>query len=85
MRHKYASIEATIRVATGDGSGISERLMEATDKTYGALGIVSQIVRMLKTLGLRGLKSIGLGSIGPLRISEGCVVGAPNPHSRRPP
>ncbi len=81
MRYRYASIDigaTNIRVATGDESGISERITEATDKTRGALGIVSQIIRMLKTLDLRGLKAIGVGSIGPLRISEGCIVGAPN-------
>lgn len=81
MRSKYAAIDlgaTNIRVATGNDSGIFDRLIEATDKTSGALGIVHQIIRMLKTLDIRGLKSIGVGSIGPLRMSEGCIVGAPN-------
>lgn len=81
MRPKYAAIDigaTNIRVAIGDESGIYERLLEATDRTRGARGVISQIIRMLKTLDLKGLQSIGVGSIGPLRILEGCIVGAPN-------
>ncbi|MBS7652368.1 MAG: ROK family protein [Candidatus Bathyarchaeia archaeon] len=81
MRRIYAAIDigaTNVRVATGNESGISDRLLEATDKARGAWGVTSQIIRMLKTLDLRGLHSIGVGSIGPLRMSEGCIVGAPN-------
>jgi len=81
LRPRYAAVDigaTKIGVAVGDESGISEKLVEATDRTRGPLGIVSQIVRMLRSLEHRGLRSIGVGSIGPLKISEGSIVGTPN-------
>lgn len=81
MGPKYAAIDigaTRVRVATGDESGIIERLSEATDRAHGAMGIISQVIRMLRSLDIRGLRSIGVGSVGPIRISEGCIIGAPN-------
>ncbi len=81
MRPRYAAVDlgaTRIRVAIGDESGLLKRLVEATDREHGAGGIISQIIRMLRCLDLEGLEAIGVGSIGPLRMAEGCVAGAPN-------
>lgn len=67
-----------VRVAYGDKTGIKKKLMRATDKSRGAEGIASQITHMICELDVRRIDVIGVGSIGPLNLGNGCVVDPPN-------
>lgn len=74
-----------VRVACGDETGIKKKLVEATDRSDGADGIASQIIRMIRALEVEWLDAIGVGSIGPLNLEAGCVVDTPNLPFRRIP
>jgi glucokinase len=67
-----------VRVAYGDECGIKEKHAMATEKRFGAEGVVSQIIQMVKALEVDKIAAIGVGSIGPLNLSKGCIVDTPN-------
>jgi len=67
-----------IRVAIGNETGIIKKLSEVTDRNCGPEGITAQIVRMIKTITIKKIAAIGVGSIGPLNLNTGCVVNTPN-------
>ena len=78
-----------VRVAVGEGSRIITSLSEETDRFHGPEGIPNQIIRMSKKLTcdseIKEVKAIGIGSIGPLDIKGGAIVGTPNlPFGRIP-
>jgi len=72
-----------VRVALGDEEGIKASRWEETDREHGARGIVNQVVKMVrhllseKNMG-SAPEAIGIGSIGPLDLSKGCVREPPN-------
>lgn len=81
MEKLYAVVDlgaTNIRVACGDERGLKKRLTEATDMGRGAEGIAAQIVRMIDSLEIEDLTAIGIGSIGPLNLEQGCIVNTPN-------
>ena len=87
MRRVYAAVDlgaTSVRVAYGDETGINQKLTEATNKSS-ADGIVDQIIRMIRDLGVEGPTVIGVGSIGPLNLDAGCVEGTPNLPFKRIP
>jgi glucokinase len=87
MGRFYAAVDlgaTNVRVTYGDMTGIKDKLMEATDRGS-AEGVVEQIIRMIRELGIREPAAIGVGSIGPLDIGTGCVVGTPNLPFKRIP
>ena len=72
-----------IRVAMGDDEGIRATCYEETDRQHSARGITDQIARMIRTLLSGGfensaIEAIGIGSIGPLDLSRGCIREPPN-------
>ena len=80
MGRFYAAVDlgaTNVRVTYGDMTGIRAKLMEPTDRGS-AEGVVEQIIRMIRDLGILEPAAIGVGSIGPLDIGAGCVVGTPN-------
>ncbi len=92
MRSFYVAVDlgaTNVRVALGEESSIIAVLSEETDKTHGAEGVPKQIIRMIQALlnhsGIREVRSIGIGSIGPLDIRSGTVISTPNlPFDRIP-
>jgi glucokinase len=81
LKRLYAAVDlgAThIRVAYGDKAGLRGKLLEQTNRVNGAEGIAVQIIRMIDALDIEGLAAIGVGSIGPIDLSAGCVKGTPN-------
>jgi glucokinase len=77
----YAAVDlgaTNVRVGVGDTKGISNILSEPTDKSMGAQGIISQIIRMLKALPIKKFTSMGIGTIGPIDLDNGCIVNTPN-------
>ena len=88
MKPIYVAVDlgaTNVRVACGDEAGFKKKLAEATDRSSGADGIAAQVIRMTKALNIEGLASIGVGSIGPLSLSTGCVVDTPNLPFKRIP
>lgn len=71
-----------VRVAVGEGTRIITSLSEETDRFHGAKGVPDQIARMIKTLmkrsGIKEVKSIGIGSVGPLDLKNGTILETPN-------
>ncbi len=67
-----------LRVAFGDQRGIISKLSEFTDKNHGPLGLSAQIIRMIHQFDIKSVDSIGIGSIGPIDISKGTIIGTPN-------
>jgi glucokinase len=67
-----------LRVAFGNQEGIISKLIEDTDKNHGPLGISAQIIRMIHKFRTESVDSIGIGSIGPIDISNGAIIGTPN-------
>ena len=69
-----------VRVALGDENGMRASCYEETDKGHGAKGVADQIVKMIRSLlpETLALEAIGIGSIGPLDLSRGCVREPPN-------
>lgn len=71
-----------VRVALGEGTKIISILSEETDKFHDSQGISDQIIRLIRALmdrvGIREVESIGIGSIGPLDLKNGVIVGTPN-------
>ncbi len=67
-----------IRVASGDHVGLKSKLSETTDRDNGPLGVSAQIIRMAHELGMDSVESVGVGSIGPIDIASGRIVGTPN-------
>ena len=80
MGSSYAAVDlgaTNVRVAHGDEAEIKGKLTEKTDRGS-ARGIAEQITRMVIALGIEEPAAIGIGSIGPLDLAAGCVVGTPN-------
>ncbi|MCD6480364.1 ROK family protein [Candidatus Bathyarchaeota archaeon] len=76
--HIAVDLGATrVRVAAGDGRGLRYRIVEETDRRHGPEGVARQIIRMIRTLEVE-VEAIGVGSIGPLDLSRGCVINTPN-------
>lgn len=78
-----------VRVVLGEETKIISSLLEMTDTHHGAKGVPNQIVRMIMELmsrfQVKEVKSIGVGSIGPLDLKKGVIVGTPNlPFDRIP-
>jgi len=72
-----------VRAALGDEGGIMASCWEETDRRHGARGVTDQIIRMIRRLLSEegdgsALKAIGVGSIGPLDLSKGCIRKPPN-------
>ena len=69
-----------IRVAQGSENGIRASCYEETDRQHGTRGIVDQIARMIRSLLPENAvpEAIGIGSIGPLDLSSGCIREPPN-------
>lgn len=67
-----------IRVATGDETGLGNKLTEATDRENGPEGVSGQIIRMARQLGLTEINAVGIGSIGPIDLATGRIVNTPN-------
>jgi len=67
-----------IRVASGDRSGLGPKLSEGTDRENGPFGVSAQIVRMAFELGMDSIEAVGVGSIGPINVTSGCIVNTPN-------
>ncbi|UCH56785.1 MAG: ROK family protein [Candidatus Bathyarchaeota archaeon] len=86
MSYVAVDIGATnVRVASADKDGISRKLSEVTDRDNGAIGVSQQIVRMISSLGLYEISTIGVGSIGPVDLASGIIVNTPNfPFERVP-
>ena len=81
MVRQYAAVDigaTNIRVASGNEEGLKEKLAEKTDRSHGAEGVPAQIIRMIRTLEIDELASIGIGSIGPIDICTGSIVNTPN-------
>lgn len=67
-----------VRVASGSQGGLQSKLSEATDRDNGPLGVSAQVIRMARELGMDSVESVGVGSIGPIDITSGSIVGTPN-------
>ncbi|MCW3978525.1 MAG: ROK family protein [Candidatus Bathyarchaeota archaeon] len=81
MVRLYAAVDigaTNVRVASGDEEGLKEKVSERTDRGHGAEGVPAQIIRMIRSLEIEGLVSIGVGSIGPIDICTGSIVDTPN-------
>ena len=67
-----------VRVVLGEETKIISSLLEATDTSHGAEGVPNQIVRMIMALmsrfQVKEVRSIGVGSIGPLDLKKGVIV-----------
>lgn len=66
-----------IRVASGDEEGLKHKLSELTDTSRGSEGVSLQIIRMIEELNVEIIR-IGIGSIGPISLSEGEITNTPN-------
>lgn len=80
MEGSYAVVDlgaTRVRVARGDGRGLADKLVESTETRGGPEGVVDQIIRMIRALGISA-SAIGIGSIGPLNLREGRIVNTPN-------
>ncbi len=76
--HIAVDLGATkVRVAAGDEEGLRLRIVEETDRMHGPESVAGQIIRMIKALGVK-VDAIGVGSVGPLNLSRGCIVKPPN-------
>ncbi len=76
--HIAVDLGATkVRVAAGDERGLRLRIVEETDRMHGPEGVAGQIIRMIRGLRVK-VDAIGVGSIGPLNLSRGCIVKPPN-------
>ncbi len=69
-----------IRIAFVDENrNIVSRSTERTDKSSGPEGISQQIMRMISSIKFKGvIRSIGIGSAGPLDSKEGSIVHSTN-------
>ena len=67
-----------LRAASGDERGLRRRISERTDADHGPGGISGQLIRMVKALEMDEVSAIGVGSIGPLDLGTGSIVGTPN-------
>jgi len=77
----YAAVDlgaTNVRVAYGDKTGIKKKLMRTTDRSRGAEGVAAQITRMIREFEVNEIDAVGVGSIGPLNLSKGCVMDPPN-------
>ena len=69
-----------VRVALGDEKGnILARLLERTETRKGPLGVSRQIVRMIRSIRVEGLRleeveGVGIGSAGPLDLKRGGLM-----------
>jgi len=78
---RYAAVDigaTNVRVASGDGEELTEKVVERTDRENGPKGVSAQIIRLVRSLEIEELAAIGVGSIGPIDISTGSIVNTPN-------
>ncbi len=81
MSRLYAAVDigaTNVRATSGDEDGLREKTSERTDRDHGANGVSAQIIRMIRSLEIGELVSIGIGSIGPIDICTGSIVNTPN-------
>ena len=81
MGKRYAAVDigaTNVRVASGDEGGLTEKVVERTDRENGPKGVSTQIIRLVRSLEIEELAAIGVGSIGPIDISTGSIVNTPN-------
>ncbi len=81
MSRLYAAVDigaTNVRATSGDEDGLREKASERTDRDHGANGVSAQIIRMIRSLEIGELVSIGIGSIGPIDTCTGSIVNTPN-------
>lgn len=81
MGKRYAAVDigaTNVRVASGDEEGLTEKVVERTDRENGPKGVSAQIIRLVRSLEIEELAAIGVGSIGPIDIGTGSIVNTPN-------
>ncbi|GAI94384.1 unnamed protein product, partial [marine sediment metagenome] len=81
MGKRYAAVDigaTNVRVASGDVEGLTEKVVERTDRENGPKGVSAQIIRLVRSLEIEELAAIGVGSIGPIDIGTGSIVNTPN-------
>jgi glucokinase len=66
-----------IRVASGDETGLNNKVSEETDRANGPKGILLQNIRMINELEKKPV-AIGIGSIGPIDHARGMIANTPN-------
>lgn len=77
----YAAVDlgaTNVRVASCSSSRLVKKISENTDRASGPKGIATQIIRMIESFGVDDLEAIGVGSIGPIDLSMGCIKDTPN-------
>jgi glucokinase len=67
-----------IRVATGDHTGLIEKIMEPTETREGPMGVSHQIIRLIDSIKEEDPTNIGIGSIGPINLEKGTITNTPN-------
>ena len=79
MSYIAIDIGATnIRVATGDHTGLIEKIMEPTETREGPMGVSRQIIRLIDSIKEEDPTNIGIGSIGPINLEKGTITNTPN-------
>ncbi|MCW4013245.1 MAG: ROK family protein [Candidatus Bathyarchaeota archaeon] len=79
MSYIAIDIGATnIRVATGDYTGLIEKVMEPTETREGPMGVSRQIIRLIDSIKEEDPTNIGIGSIGPINLELGTITNTPN-------
>ncbi len=79
MSYIAIDIGATnIRVATGNHTGLMEKVMEPTETKRGPTGVSKQIIRLIDSIVEEEPSSIGIGSIGPINQELGMITNTPN-------
>ena len=81
MGKRYAAVDigaTNVRVVSGDEGGLTEKVIEKTDRENGPEGVSAQIIRLVRSLEIEELAAIGVGSIGPIDIGTGSIVNTPN-------
>ena len=86
MSYIAVDIGATkLRVGRGSTSGLEATLVSPTPVEGGAEAIPRQIISMIEALGVSRPQGVGIGSIGPLDLSQGAIGETPNfPHNHIP-
>jgi len=67
-----------IRVATGDHTGLIEKVTEPTETREGPMGVARQIIRLIDSIKEDDPTNIGIGSIGPINLEQGIITNTPN-------
>jgi len=86
MSYIAVDIGATkLRVGRGSTSGLEATLVSPTPVDGGPEAIPRQIISMIEALGVSRPRGVGIGSIGPLDLSQGAIGETPNfPHNHIP-